>query len=168
MSLRTRTLVGVAMIASVGLALPATAEAGHRGRRDRQRVDVDIKKVKAELRYDEGDWRLSVDYEVKIKDASPRERFELFLDVAERVSKRDDYWGPPARFVVPLTRPSDVDDDEIKFKGRFVERLPDDVVGDPKKLRVHAAVLGRDDQRPLDQKETSVKFKKPKHRGRRR
>ena len=105
-------------------ALPTTAVAGHRKGRDR--ADVDLDRLKAELRCHRGQWRLDIEYEVEIEDAWPGERFELEVEIIERDrgSVLRDEQGAPISIIIPLDCPADVDDDEVTYQGWLTERLP--------------------------------------------
>ena len=151
-----------AILATLILAvLPTTAGAGHQKDSDRCRADVDLDKLKAELRCHRGQWRLDVEYEVEIEDAWPGERFELEIEIIERGrgSVLRDEQGAPISIIIPLDSPADVDDDEATYEGWLTERLPREAVRRPKKLRIAGAVFRCGDDRPLDQKESRVKLR---------
>ena len=159
MSIRTLLQTGLVATMAILAADGATAEAGHRSRYSRQRVDVDIDSLKSELWYGRSGPELHVRYEVEIEDASPYDAFDLVLHVTERGRRVTDHHGRPITFILPLQYPSDVDDDEIEFRDRVVLRLIGGRIHNAKRLRLHAEVVRRGTQRALDHKDTSVRYR---------
>ena len=153
--LRLWTAVG---ILSTVVALP-TASAGHRHGSRCAKPDVDIEKLKARLRHTCGQWRLSVKYEVDTEDATPG-RFDLIFRVTERAHGTRGRARRPVSFVVPLDRPTGVDDDELEYKGRFTAHLSHGSFRNPKRLRIKAFVVDRYTARVVEHKTKSIKYKK--------
>ena len=155
MLLQTGLVVTMAILAADG----ATAEAGHRDRYNRRRVDVDIDSLRGELRYGRSGPELYVRYEIEIEDASPYDAFDLVLHVTEHGRRVTDHHGRPITFILPLQHPSDVDDDEIEFRDRAVLRLIGGRIRNVRHLRLHAEVVRRGERRTLDHKDTSVRYR---------
>jgi hypothetical protein len=130
---------------------------GDRDYHQRFDAEADIESLKATLRRVDGQWDLAVRCEVEIEDAHPAERFDLMLRVTEEGRELTDERGRPLRTLIPLDRPTDVDDDEIEFKERLDVYLPDSSFDDPDRLRIWAKVLSRDDGRVLERKDKSIK-----------
>lgn len=120
-------------------------------------ADVDIDSLKPELRFDrrEGQWWLEVRYKVEVKYA-PNGQFDLVVDLMDQGTPVVDERGEPVRFAVVLDRPTDVDDHELEYKGRFEVPLPAGAAFHPKKLRAHALVMDRENGAVLDAKTKSV------------
>ena len=152
----TRFLAAALLAAAVS---PDVSEASH-GRDRRSRADVDIDSLRATVTPARDGWRLEVRYEVEVEDAPRYDRFDLVLALTERGRLLTDRRGRPLTLVVPLDRPSEVDDDELEFEGRASFRLPRGAVYNPKKLKVHAKVVRVRDGRAFDRKSKSVKFQR--------
>ena len=122
------------------------------------RPDVDIDSLDARLRGGWGRWHLSVAYEVETEDAAPGQ-FDLIIRITHRGRLLLDRTGRPITFVVHLDRPTEADDDELTYEGRFTGPLPLGPYVHPKHLKIQAQVIDRQTNRPLDHKHKSVKFK---------
>ena len=92
----------------------------------------------------------------------PPGELELILYVTEHGRTLVDRAGRPIEFVVPLEYPSEVDDGEIEFEDRVTVTLPDGVFHDPDRLRLESVVFRVGDNRPLDRKDKSIKYDRPK------
>lgn len=114
------------------------------------RADVDFDKLDAKLRCACDTWNLRVRYKIDIEDARRAGPLDLVLEFRDcgRPVLGDN--GEPISFVVPLNCPSDVDDDDLKFKGCFQTRLPRGLFCRPKKADLIAYVVTREDGRPID------------------
>ncbi len=132
---------------------------GDQGFYQRFDAEVDIESLKATLRRVDGQWDLAVRCEVEIEDAHPAERFDLMLRVTERGRELADERGRPLRTLIPLDRPTDIDDDEIEFKESLDLYLPAGSFSNPDRLRIWAKVLSRDDGRVLERKDKSIKVR---------
>ncbi len=91
MSIRTLLQTGLVATMAILTADGATAEAGHRDRYNRRRVDVDLDSLKSELRYGRSGPELYVRYEIEIEDASPYDAFDLVLHVTEHGRRVTDH-----------------------------------------------------------------------------
>ncbi len=159
MSIRTLLQTGLVATMAILAADNATAEAGHRDRYNRRRVDVDIDSLRGELRYGRSGPELHVRYKIEIEDASPYDAFDLVLHVSEHGRRVTDHHGRPITFILPLQHPSDVDDDELEYRDRAVLRLIGGRIRNARHLRLHAEVVRRGSQRTLDHKDTSVRYR---------
>lgn len=165
---RTRLLCCVAVATPVLLA-GTTARAGdhdHRSERvvtyeyryeeydgdrhfRRSCIDVDFEKLDASLYCSCDGWDLRVNYKIEIEDARCEGPFDLVLEPRRCGHPLTEQSGEPARFIIPLDCPSDIDDDEIEFKGRFRTALPRETFCCPKKHDVIAYVVDREDGRQI-------------------
>jgi hypothetical protein len=147
-------LILVALSASAALA---------DGHRRGARPDVDIESLRGELWRVGGEWLLEVRYDVEVEDYLPRPgELDLILYVTEHDGVLADHAGNPIEFVVPLEHPTEVDDDELEFEDRVTVTLPNGTFHDPRHLRLHGVVVHVDGDYPLDRKDKSIKFDKPK------
>lgn len=152
----TKNGAATAILLTLGLCGTA-ATADHE--RDRKRPDADIDSLRADIWSGHGEWLLRVRYEIEIEDFRPGERFELVLHLTERGRRLVDRKGRVIEIVVPLDRPTEVDDDELEFEDVLTVRLPARVLSNPKRLRIHAAVVSAGGVRPLDHKDRSVRYR---------
>ncbi len=122
--------------------------------------EVDIDSLSASMRYYDGRWHVSVKYEVEAEaeDGVPDD-LRLVLYFTERGRVVTDPKCEPIEFVVPLDRPSEVDDHEIEFEDRITLELPDRSFRDPRRLKVNAVAVYGSEGRSLDRKDRSVKLK---------
>ncbi len=129
---------------------------------DDGRPEVDIDSLKASIWYDDGRWHIHVKYEVEAEaeDGVPDD-LRLVLFFKERGRVVADPKGEPIEFVVPLDRPSEVEDDEIEFEDTITLELPDRSFRNPCRLKVNAVVVYGPEGRSLDRKSRSVKLKTP-------
>jgi len=148
-----------------GAAVPAVAEASGRHHR-RSHADADIESIDARLRYVGGAWRLNIRYEIEIEDASRRDRFDLVLSVVEQGRRLRDRHGRPMTIVIPLDRPTKVDDDEIEFERSITLRIPAGAIDRPSRLRVIAKVVEARSGRVLDRDKESVEVRRVVRRSR--
>ena len=133
------------------------------GRRWSARPDVDIESLRGKLWRVGGEWLLEARYDVEVEDYLPRPgELDLILYVTEHGSVLADHTGRPIEFVVPLEHPRETDDDELEFEDRVIVTLPDRTFRDPRHLRLHGVVVHANDDYPLDRKDKSIKFDKPK------
>lgn len=148
----------------LGLAAAAVllaAQASSAAAKDR-RPDVDIDELKGDIWRTRAGWTLRIRCEVDIEDARRRDRFELIFRLTERGREVVDGAGYPVEIVVALDRPTEIDDDELEFKEALRVKLPRHYIRDPKHLRLHARVAHAGGDRPLDRKDKSVKYRRPK------
>ena len=150
---------GFAVLAVVLATTPSSAFAGHRYGYFGSDGEVDLESLKGRLYYAPDEWKLHVRYDVEVEDAYCRDSFDLVLYVIDRGRPVLDSTGRPIQIVVPLDRPTEIDDDELEFEGRFVVGLPhcsDYTVPD---LRLQGVVVRRSDGLRFDQKERRVRFR---------
>lgn len=123
MKMRMQTTMMTAGLAATMLTGTTKADDRDFGRR---KTDVDVD-VKASVEWTRRAALLHVEAEVDIeRSRSTRfDRFQLLLTVepAHVPHCSTSYVGPQT-FVIPLDRPSEIDDDEIEFKERFTVQLP--------------------------------------------
>lgn len=147
----------VAGFALAGTAAAVACDHGHK-----HKIDVDLDSLKAEILPGATEWTLHVRYKVEIEDAGPGDHFVLVLGLRERGKPLLEQDGRPVNIVLQLDNPAEVDDDEQTFLGDFDVTLPNAMVHCPDRLQLRGAVLGDGDDKPLDDKNTSVKFKAPR------
>lgn len=114
------------------------------------RADVDFDKLDAKLKCCRDGLELSVRYEVEIEDACGLGPLDLLLELQECGRPILDEEGKPVIYFVALDCPSDYDDDEVEFKGRFRTPIPRGLICLPCKSDVVAYVVTRADGRPID------------------
>ncbi len=157
------TLIGtLAAVALGGFAVP-TARADHEDY-PKPRVKIDFESLKGELRWSRGEWQLRIKYDVEIEKYERGDRFELVLYVSEHGEVVRDDEGKPIEWVVPLDRPSEIDDDELEFESRITVYRPGDSIRYPKKLRINGIVYQDGYELPLKRKIKSIKYKRSKDR----
>ncbi len=142
------------------VALPALAAAP--ALRDDE-PDVDIESLKAEIRAvraDDGrvEWRIDVKYEVEAEQPVPAD-LRLSFRVIERGEVVCDPDGSPIELSIRLDAPAEVDDDDVKFKGRPTIVLPERSIVHPRDLKLHASATGGGEE--LDEKDAKIKFRMP-------
>ncbi len=147
-----KSLPILATVMSAGLMSGQAARADH--------VDVDIDRLKAEIRQDTHGWRVFVDYQIEIEDARRYDRFELLLTFSERGRPLVDRLGRPIEVVIPLVDPTDIDDDELEFRDGLTINLPHGVLHNPKRLKIHAEVVSVAQGRVMDRKTKRIKYRR--------
>ena len=152
-----RNIPFVGLLAFVLMLTSISAAAADRKYR---RPEVDIDSLKGELLRAKRGWELAVRFDVEVEDYRPADRFELILYVSEKGYPLADDKGRRIEYVIPLDRPTDVDDDELEFEHRVTLSVPDAVFGSPKRLRLHGRVVLQGEQHPLARKNKSIKFKR--------
>jgi hypothetical protein len=157
-------LTTAAAVVLIGLL---ASEGSADDRRHHKRPDVDIEKLKGEVWRSPDEWLLRVRYEVEIEDWRRGDAFELVAYVTEDGYRLANPAGQPVEFVIPLDRPSEVDDDELEFESSFTVRLPERSFRDPDRLRLHGMVVFAGDSLPLEKEDTSIKYDRPKVKVRR-
>jgi len=138
------------------LLLAAQANADHR----EKRADVDIDSLKAEIYPERHGWRVGVRYEVEVEDYYGKKPLLLVMNLRERgrvLTERD---GRPIEIVVPLDRPTEIDDDELEFEDSISVSLDEHVVCYPGSLRIEATVVDPHTNRPLERKQRSVRYRR--------
>ncbi len=165
------------LIAAAILAAPFAHAKDHE-RGDHPKIEID--ELKGELLRLDGAWVLEVRYEVEVKGTNTAPPLDLVLFVTEHGRQLAEQPAPrrhggdperldeveiqPLEIVIPLDRPSDVDDHEVEFEARVLIDLPPRSFYDPDELRLHAAVYAPETDQPLKTKDKKIKFKKPHHR----
>lgn len=152
-----RIIPAVGLLAFVLMLTSVSADAPDRKHR---RPEVDIDSLKGELLRAKHGWELAVRFDVEVEDYRPADRFELVLYVSEKGYPLADDKGRRIEYVIPLDRPTDVDDDELEFKHRVTLSVPDGVFRSPKRLRLHGRVVLQGEEHPLAHKNKSIKFKR--------
>ena len=142
-------------------ALGASAASGDDDRRQKQ-PDVDIESLKSEIRLVEDGWLLQIRYDVEIEHYRRGDAYELAVRLTDHDYDVTDREGHPLVFVIPLDRPTDIDDKELEFESGTTIRLPLGAIRDPGHLRLHGDVYGVGDDQSLDHKSKSVKYDKPR------
>ncbi|MBN2446505.1 MAG: hypothetical protein JXO22_07265 [Phycisphaerae bacterium] len=157
---RPTNCIIVAAVLSFGLSSAAVA-----GERRERGMDVDFESLKGEVWRADGEWVLEVRYEIEIEDRLPRPgELTLVICIRDGDELLLNEEGTPFELIVPLDRPSEVDDDEIEFEDRFIVVLPNGAIRDPGHMRLEAAIVSEDDGHAVEHRDSSVKFRKPSHR----
>jgi hypothetical protein len=148
MKMRMRTTMMAAGLAAAMLTGTTKADDRNFGRR---KIDtkVDVKASVESTRYAA---LLHVNAEVEIEQTRNTrfDRFQLLLTVepAHVPHYSRSYVGPQT-FVIPLDRPTDIDDDEIEFKERFTVQLPHHLLR-AGQLVIRADLMRLDDGRIIE------------------
>lgn len=162
MAPKGRVLTLAATLALLG-AWTATAD-DERYRSDDERyrcISVDIEDLDARL-IDNGDaWTVRVDYEVEIEGTHHVEGLALVLSTQEHGRLLADRNGQPIEIIIPLDRPSEVDDDEVEFEQTISFTLPDEAFVDPGALRLTGVVIGGPEGPVLDRDDTHISYHRP-------
>lgn len=156
-----RIIPAVGLLVLVLLHAPSPTGAADR---EYRRPDVDMDSLKGELFRVDGEWQLEVRFDVEIEDYRPADRFDLILYVSEKGYRLADEKGRPIEYVIPLDRPTQVDDDELEFEHRVTLSVPDGAFRNPKRLRLHGRVVFQGEEHPLAHKDKSIKFKRHRRR----
>ena len=118
------------------------------------RGEVDIEDLDAEIRWDGEKWRLVVEYDIEIEDDFMGQAFDLVLNLFNK-SRPDQ----PVQIIVPLTQPSEVDDDELTYESKVIARIDPSLIGDPDRLRLIGMAVRRGGGEVMDREQTSVDHK---------
>jgi hypothetical protein len=132
------------------------------GDRHRERPDVDIDSLDAELLRDGAEWVVQVRYKVEIDDAHPQDLFTLGLQIKERGHALVDANGQVCTTFVPLERPTVCDGEELTFEAYAEVRQPLGAIRCPDDLRVQSFVILDGDSCWLDDESTSVEYCRPR------
>lgn len=145
--------------------LASAALAGDPPRPPLPTLDIEFDKLKGDILRDRGEWLLRVRYEVEIEDP-PRvlPALDLVVDVFVYGRPLIDDQGHPLQFVFPLDRPTEIEDDEIEFKGGAIAPLSFRSIIDPDEMEIIGRVMLRGDNRPLAVKEDDVSRYRPRPR----
>ncbi len=147
-------VAGVLCVGPVGIA---SADHGRYAR-----ADADIEKLSAEIREAGRDWRVDVRYDVELEGRGAfTDALSLRLFVTDDEGVVVDPEGRPIEIDIPLDRPTDVDDDELKFESGAVFTLPDGAFAYPDRLRIEAVVLDVRDDTVLDRSSSRMRFDPP-------
>lgn len=119
---------------------------------------VDIDSLKASVRTELPDWHVAITYEIETETTEVC-RFDLVLRLWAHGRPLLDEAGRPIEFVVLLDRPTEVDDDELEFKGRFNTTLVGGLDVHPDDLRIDALIVDRQTERVVKHKDNRVKDK---------
>jgi PAS domain-containing protein len=134
-----------------GLALPASL-AGSSPKADIDDLDGDLYRTR------EG-WELKVAFEIEIETDHPRrDDFALLLNVSNDGRPIRDETGKPLEIVVPMEKPSKIDDDEIEFEGKISIIFEPEDVDDPRKVRINARLIRLADNLTLDVERIKAKY----------
>lgn len=110
-----RISASIATSALVGILLQGASAAAAddcRGCRGK----AEIESLRAEAVPTGGEWVVNVRYKVEIEHARPEDRFVLGLQLEDRGAVRTDANGQVQTLLVPLTEPTECDDDELEFE----------------------------------------------------
>lgn len=144
--MRSNLTIATLLAAAIGLTSPALA--GH--------LEGDLDDLDAELIAEPQTWRLVVEYEVEIEDARPGDAFDLVFHISENGYVLPDAQGRPYQIVIPLDQPTEIDDDEMTFESRFSVQIGYNSFQDPDHLRLHARLIPRGYNHPLDKESTGI------------
>jgi len=146
-------LLRLSLIAVVLVLATSTVEAGD----GKKRPKGDVESIKPVLTWQDGQWLLSVDYEVEIKHARAGDQIYLAFEVlrcGEPIASSD---GQPFVITRELTIPERPGKDKLKFCSEVSTQVTLSLMGDPSGLRVCARLIDRASDRMLDDKTKKLK-----------
>lgn len=122
------------------------------------RPNAKISRLKAEMRLSGHDWRVDVDYRVRIRDAWAAP-LVLVLYVTDDQGVLTDPQGEPIEIGIPLERPSDTGRRGDRFEAGVVMMLPDGAFARPDRLRIQGMVIDERDGAVLDRDDSRIRFR---------
>jgi hypothetical protein len=134
------------------LAGASSAAAGHDPYR--------IKSLKGDAYRGPDSLRVTVRYDVRMKDYDPQVEYELILYLTEEGRPLQDQEGQPLQQVVRLRQPKINKKGEARFVGQAEGDIALGLMQNAKHLRVQAALYYVGDSRPLATKQTGLKVHK--------
>ncbi|RMF81871.1 MAG: hypothetical protein D6744_06685 [Planctomycetota bacterium] len=146
----------IASILAGAVLVAAGATADDHGRYGELEVEIDH--LKAELRLSGDTWLVDTGYEVEVEGHPIPSGLALLLTVTDAERTIAAPTGEPIELIVPLDRPTDIDDDELEFKGAAVVPLPDGSFSHPANLRLHGYVVLPDADQPLVARTSKIDF----------
>ena len=150
------------LLALAGLLAPtALADDDHY----RGELDIEIDHLKADLRLSGDTWLVDAGYEVDVEGRNIPGGLALLLTVTDAGRTIAAPTGEPIELIVPLEYPTDVDDDELEFKGAAIVALEDGSFSHPANLRLHGYIVLPDADQPLAGKTTEIDFHEPVYYG---
>lgn len=163
----------MAVIAIIGLsiAIPTPAaqaddRCGRQERCDHDDADADIESIKASLDWAEGEWCLSVRFEVELEDFRSCDAFDLVVTPLHRGQPLADPAGQTLGMAAPLPiadRCDDDDDDEVELDDGVSMRLAEGLICDPHCVKVFVEVVNRATGRVLDDDTVRVRVRSAPH-----
>lgn len=120
-------------------------------------AEADLESLRARLDWTGNDWRLSIRYEVELEDVHPRDGFDMVFTPLDCGRELIDASGEVVQLIASLQYDASCDDDDIELEDEISMRLPEELVGDPFKLRVAGEIVCRGTGKVLDDKTTSGK-----------
>lgn len=146
-------LLRLNLIAVVLLLAGSTVEAGG----GKKRPKGDVESIKPVLTWQDGQWLLSVEYEVEVKYARAGDQIDLVFEVqrcGEPIASSD---GQPFVFTKELTIPERPGKDKLKFCSEVSTQATQSLIGDPCGLKVCAKLIDRASDKMLDDKTKKLK-----------
>lgn len=149
---------GLATILAVMFAAPPMVSADRDGDRRKSEAEADIEDLHARMRFEDGQWIMSVKYKVEIEDACEGEQFDLILALTECGRTLVDSTGREMTVNIPLDRPIKVEDhgEEVYFKDVITLPFADGVFEQVDKLKLEARVVPFGGGCALDDDDTKV------------
>ncbi|MFO0839741.1 MAG: hypothetical protein U1D55_14600 [Phycisphaerae bacterium] len=144
----------LACLAICAAVQPAMAGDHHH----RRASEVDFDSLKAEVHPFGREWEIRVSYCVQVEHPAPGERLTLQLTPVECGAPLLDDKDRPVTIEVPLDRPTDVDDDELEFKGGLRIALPIESIRFPDEIELRGDVVDADNGIIRDTRDTHAKF----------
>lgn len=165
---RRVTIAAAAMsLALLGATNLASADDGRHFRNPRD-ADLD---VNARIRFNRGNAVLDVRIKAEIEGRFLRDTYNVLLTIEPADVRFNRRFVQPQTIIVPLNRPTDIDDDEIEFKQRVSVVLPRNLARFGNALVIRAELVSASSGRVLDRDTTIANEnrppirRQPRHRG---
>ena len=160
----TMTAISLALLGSTAIV---NADNGirYRGQRD---ADLD---VSGRVHFQRGNAVLNARIKAEIEGRFLRDAYNVVLTIEPANARFGRRFVRPQTIIVPLGRPSDIDDDEIEFKQRVSVVLPRNLARFGNGLIIKAKLVSASSGRVLDRDKSSVREnrqpipRRPRHRG---
>ncbi len=164
-----RNTLTIAALTLAMLGTTSVANADHnRGFRGRRDADVD---VRAQLQFYRGHAQLNVRIKAEVEGRFLRDQYNVVLTIEPANRQHNRRLVRPLTVVIPLGRPSDIDDDEIEFKRHVNLQLPRHLARFGNSLIVNAKLVSANSGRVLESDTTFVESlrqrfpRQPRRRG---
>lgn len=149
-----RNMLTIAALTLATLGTMSTANADHnRGFRGRRDADVD---VRAKLQFYRGNAQLNVRIKAEVEGRFLRDQYDVVLTVEPANRRHNRRFVQPLSVVIPLGRPSDIDDDEIEFERHVNLLLPRRLARFGNSLIVKAKLVSANSGRVIERDTTFV------------
>ncbi|MCB9855541.1 MAG: hypothetical protein H6818_07610 [Phycisphaerales bacterium] len=170
--LKNATTQRATITAAMSMALLSATNLAHAdgGRRHRDHRDADLD-VSARIDFHRDDAVLNVKIKAEIEGRFLRDTYNVLLTIEPAGPRFDGRFVRPQTVIVPLNRPSKIDDDEIEFRQRVNVVLPRNLARFGNALVIRAELVSASSGRVLDRDTSFINEdrppvrRQPRHRG---